>query len=145
MDDEKLLEQAERKRKDGWITTWMMIEALAVSEQAAKSALEKHLDKMRREDKTVIYKTSFGETRKVEKPLPMVPVGYSCVVELELVTQSYEKLFYLVLNYAPSGLEILEPERITLDAGEAQGILNSLADVLHRFASRGAGGVLVRT
>jgi hypothetical protein len=138
-------ETVERRLKEGWINSMMMIEVLAVTKDAAKSALEKHIEKMEKEDKTIIYKKDFKEIKQIKKPLKNIKVAYSHIVELELLTRDYEKLVYLVMNYAPSSIEILGPENIKMDMGEAQGILNSLAELIHKFAAAGLGGILIQS
>ena len=145
MDEKDVQEKVKKRMKDGWIKSSMFIEVLAVSEKASRDALDNLLEKMGREDKTFIYKKSFKETKKVDNPLPEVPVGYSSLLEIELLTENYEKLVYLAMNYGPSSIEILEPEKIKLDHWEAQGIVNSIADIIHKFAAMGIGGVVVKT
>ncbi|MBI4019946.1 MAG: hypothetical protein HY367_01330 [Candidatus Aenigmarchaeota archaeon] len=142
----KLEEKVKKRIKDGWIRTWMMIEVLAVTEEAAKTALQKHVEMMDRETaRSMIYKKHFKEAQKVEKPIPHIESAYSLVVEIEMVAQDFETLAYLVMNYAPSAVEILEPDTVKMDVGEAQGILNSLAEMVHKFAAAGVGGIIVKT
>lgn len=140
-------EKADKKMKEGWIKSWMMIEALGISEAATKGALEKHIDKMELEKGIMVPKKDFKKVEKVEKPFgnSAVSTAYSGVVELEVLTKDYDRLVFLVLNYAPSAIEILEPKKLTMDAGEAQGILNSLSELMHRFVSMSGGGILVDT
>jgi len=140
-----LKEQAQKKVKEGWIHSVMMIEVLAVTEEAAKSSLEKHLESLEKEKKTIVFRKDFKEMEKVDKPRPNVEVGYSNIVEVEFVTENLETLVYIAMNYAPSSLEILHPKKITLDIGEAQGIVVSVADMLHKFAAQGLGGVVIRS
>ena len=141
--DPKAKEQIEKRLKEGWIHSWMMIEVLAVTEEAARSALEKHIQGMEREKKTMMVKKEFKDIRKIENP--NVPPAYSYLVELELLTEDFDTLVYLAMNYAPSSIEILSPEKIRMDAGEAQGIINSIADMMHKFARSGVGGVVIRS
>jgi len=61
------------------------------------------------------------------------------------LTQNYDKLIYMVMTYAPSSVEILEPGHIKMDIGEAQGVLNSIAELIHKFAAAGIGGVIIGT
>jgi hypothetical protein len=143
--DEKVAERVEKRIKDGWIKSTMMIEVLAVTEKAARNSLKKHVEKMEKEDKVMIYRKDFKKVDKVEEPLPNIPEAYSTVVELELLTQNYDKLVYMIMSYAPSSVEILEPKNIKLDMGEAQGILNSIAELIHKFAAAGIGGVIIGT
>ncbi len=138
-------EAMERKLKEGWVKSWMMIEVLAINEEAAKQSLESHVEKMGKEKKTLIAKKEFKEVKPIENPFPKVEKAYSYVVELEVLTENFETLVYLAMNYAPSGVEILHPEKIVLDMGEAQGIVVSVADMLHKFSRAGAGGVLINT
>ncbi len=138
---EKLEEAVKKKMKEGWIRASMMIEVLAGSGDAAKSALERHMEKMDSEDNAIIYRLDYTDVAKVENPIPNVKEAYSYVAEVELVANSYEKLFMLVLRYGPSSVEILEPEKISIDIGDAQGILNAVSDLIHTFAGRTLGGI----
>ena len=147
MPNDKLEDHAKKRLKEGWIKSWMMIEVVAITPEAARSALEKHVEALEKfeKQKSLVVRKAYGEVKEVPKPLPDIEKGHALVVELEMLTQNYETLFLIVLNYGPSAIEILEPGRISMDAGEAQGILNGLADVLHRFAAMKAGGMIIKT
>ena len=136
-------EKVKKRLKEGWIRSWMMVEVLATTKSTAEKALEVHIDKIAKENKTEIVQTEFHETKEVEKPLPNVEKGYSCVVEIEMLTENYDKLVYLVMNYGPSAVEILEPKELRIGAGEAQGILNSVSEMIHKFAAAGIGGLVI--
>jgi len=135
-------EKVEKRLKEGWIKTWMMIEAMAISPDAAKSALDKHVEKMEREEGTLLYNKTFGDVKRVEEPLPNVAVGYSYVVEFEFLVSDYDRLLTIVMNYGPSSVEILEPGEIKMTLDQAQGALNSISAMMHKFASQ-AGGVII--
>lgn len=141
----KIREQVKKKLKEGWIKSSMIIEVLATSETAAKSALEKHIKQMEQEKGIFVYKKDWGDFRKVDKPFRDIEVAYSYIVELELLSRNFERLVYLVMNYGPTNVEILEPHNIKMDMGEAQGILISIADIIHKFAQMGIGGIVIRT
>lgn len=141
---ENLPENIAKKVKKGWLRAWMMIEVVAVTQEAAKKALEKHVERLAREKKSIVYKRKYHEAKKIKAGFANVPEAYSLVVELELAAQDFDHLFFIVLNYAPSSIEILEPEKYVMDAGEAQGVLNSLADILHRFAASRDGGIVIK-
>ncbi|MBI2674957.1 MAG: hypothetical protein HYX24_00740 [Candidatus Aenigmarchaeota archaeon] len=137
-------DKAKGYMKAGGIRSWMMIEVLAVTESAARQALENHLKNMEREKGIIIVKKEFRKPVEVSNPLQNIEKGYSHIVELEAVAKNYETLINIVMNYAPSSIEILEPEKLEMDIGEAQGILNSIADMMHKFARAGIGGVIVK-
>ena len=138
-------EEAEKKVKEGWLHSVMLVEVLAATEEAAKTSLEKHIEKMGKEKKTLVFRTDYKEMNKIDNPLPKTEVGYSYIVEVELVAENLETLLYLAMNYAPTSIELLHPERIELDMGEAQGILVSVTDLVHKFARAGLGGVLINS
>jgi hypothetical protein len=145
MKEKKTEEQVNKKMKEGWIRTSMMVEAMAISDKAVESALKKHIERMEKEKCLLVYRKNFQKTNEVEKPLPNIPKGFSQVVEIEAVAENFDRLVYIVLNYAPSSIEILEPEKMQIGIGEAQGILNTIATMIHRFAASGGGGMIVST
>ena len=143
--DEKKQKLADKRIREGWIKSGMIIEVLAIDRKSAESALMKHTDKIEKEGDTMVLGREFHEVQEVSKPLPNVDKAYSQIVDVEVITRNFDQLVRLVVSYAPSSIEILEPERIKMDMGEAQGILNSIAEIIHKFAAAGIGGVMVST
>lgn len=144
-EDKKLKEKADKKvAKEDWLRCSMFIEVLAGSAPVAKDSLQKHIEKIRKEDGAILYKETFEEIKEVKQPMPNIPVGFSYIVELEMGIANLDKLIYLAMNYGPTNIEILEPDPIKVSAGEAQGIANSVTDVIHRFAQMGAGGIVIQ-
>jgi hypothetical protein len=141
--DDKKAKLAEKRAKENWIKSTMIIEVLAISKEAAQSALKKHVDKMEEEENTMVLDKRFHETQEVKEPAPHIEKAYSQIVDVDFLTKDFDQLVRVVVSYAPSSIEILEPEKIRMDMGEAQGILNSIAEIIHRFAQAGLGGVMV--
>ena len=141
--DDKQQRLAEKRLKEGWIKSTMIIEVLAINREAAESALSKHVEKMEHEEETMILDRRFHETRGVENPMPKIEKAYSRIVDVDVLTRNFDQLVRVVVSYAPSSIEILEPEKLSMDMGEAQGILNSIAEIIHKFAAAGLGGVMV--
>jgi hypothetical protein len=135
----------QKVKKEGWIRSTMMIEALAINKDAVKGALEKHVNAMSKVKASYIYKKDFGEIREVNNPLPNIEKAFSGIVELELVTKNFESLLFLVMNFAPTSVEIIEPKSLKLDMGEAQSILVAVAEMLHSFAAMNIGAVHIPT
>ncbi len=141
--DSKVMERVKKKLKEGWIRSSMMIEALGTTERAARVGLEQHVDKMKKEGGCIVFNINFSGVKEAKHPHPNVEKGYSNVVELEVLTENFEKLVYVVMRYGPSSVEIHEPENIRIDFGEAQSIVNSLAEMIHNFAAAGIGGIII--
>ena len=133
--------KARKKLNEGWIRCSMFIDALALNEQDAKEVIAEHIDKMKKESKTLIYKTDFKSVKKLDNPLKGIEAGYSAVVHLWLVVQDLDKLVTLAMNYGPTNIEIYEPKTLGVPAGEAQIIVNSVADIVHMFARHNKGGI----
>ena len=89
------------------------------------------------------YKKDFSEVKKVENPMVGVKEGWSQVIKMEMVAKRFDELVGFVIDFGPSSIEILEPKKFTTEMGEAQMILNSVAEMIHRFAAAGVGGVVV--
>jgi hypothetical protein len=143
--DKKVEGLIKKKMKEGWIKANMMIEAMAISKEAVENALKKHVEKMEGEKDMMVYHKDFSGTNEVERPTPNISKGFSQVVEVEAIFENFDKLINMVLAYGPSSVEILEPDKINMKVGEAQGIVNNLAMLIHRFAATGAGAMMVST
>ncbi|MFQ6009691.1 MAG: hypothetical protein ACE5J7_01040 [Candidatus Aenigmatarchaeota archaeon] len=135
--------EAREKVDGGWIRAWLAFEALAISEEVTKKSLESLFNKMEADKKVKVYKKDFSEVKKVENPMPGVKEGWSQVINMEMVVKRFDELVNFVIEYGPSSIEILEPKKLITEMGEAQIILNSVAEMIHRFAAAGVGGVVV--
>ncbi len=141
LNQKEIEEKARKKIKEGWIRCSMLIDVLALNEIDLKEALQEHVDKMKKEDKTLIYGTQFKPITKIENPLQGVKEGYSCIVQLWMVVRNLDKLVTLAMNYGPTNIEVYEPKDLTVSTAEAQIIVNSVADIVHLFARHNKGGI----
>ena len=122
-----------------------MDKVLAITEAAADSSLSKHVEKMESEEDVIIYHKDFKGTEKVKNPFDKSKDAYSKVVELELVARRFEHLAYMVMNYAPSSIEILEPSEMKIKISEAQTLLNTISELMHNFVALNQGAVTIKT
>jgi len=135
-------EEANRRIAEGCFKAWFVFEALAINEKVAKESLEILTDRLDKDNRVKIYKRVFGEAKRVEKPLKDIEFGYSVTCEVNLISKNFDSLAQIVMEYGPSAIEIYEPEKFILKAGEAQTILNSIAYMMHSLAAAGAGGIV---
>ena len=138
-------ETASKRLKDGWIKAWVATEVVAVTEETADSSLRKHVELMKKEPNIIIYKEDFKESKETPHPFKKGEKAYTTVLEIELVARRFETLVYLVLNFAPSSIEIMGPSKIDVDMGEAQNILNGMAELVHSLVATRRGGVSIPT
>jgi hypothetical protein len=135
-------EEANEKVREGWLRVWMIFEVLAINEKTTKESLESLMNKLENDSRVKMYKKEFGEIKKVEKPLPNIELGYSLTCEVELISKKFDDLTQIVTEYGPSSIELLEPLKFNIGAGEAQTILNLISQIMHDFAAAGAGGIV---
>jgi hypothetical protein len=133
---------ADERVQAGWLRAWLAFEALAVSEDVTRSTLEELVNKLDSDARVKVYKKSFGQAIKREKPLKNIEFGWSITVEVELVAKSLQGLLSIIMEYGPSSVEVLEPAKFSVGAGEAQNILNMVASMMHEYAAAGLGGIV---
>ena len=136
-------EKIEEMRNANWIDCAMFIEAMAGNPEFVKKSLEEHVEKLSKEGGVFIYEKSFDETEEVERPFPNVPKGYSQIVEIKVMVKRIEDLLRIVIKYCPSSVEVLHPETIKINITQMQDMLNLMAEIIHRFAQAGVGGVVM--
>ena len=136
-------EEIKTKKKEGWIESWFVIEALAMNEDTVKSSLENHIKKLSNVKEVLVFETKFSDVQKVDKPVKNVEVGYSQIVDVKLFAKNLLTLIKVIMLYGPSSIEIIEPNELKLKAEEIQNISNTLAALVHQFAAAGAGGIVI--
>jgi len=137
------MDEIKEKVQKGWIHSKMWFDVLAVTKEAAEESLRNHIEKIKKLENCIVIKEDFKEAIEVEKPLPRVEKAYSKAVEVEVLTKDIETLLSITIFFAPSAVEVLEPESLKITATTIQTIMNTVADLLHRFASQGVGGIVI--
>ena len=142
-DEKELLEK-------GWIKSWLVFEVQAATKQAAQNALKNHVDAILKDEKHVyLVEKNFTGIDEVDAPEHLKAQGikmvFSQIAEIIILVMEFEVLVNIVINYAPSVVEILAPEEIKLSMRDAQGALVSVADMMHKYAQAGYGGMLVKS
>ncbi|MGC9058926.1 MAG: hypothetical protein ACP5H3_00750 [Candidatus Aenigmatarchaeota archaeon] len=135
--------EVREKIQKGWILSKAWFDVLAVSKEAAEESLKKHIEKLKKLENCIVVKEDYKETLEVEKPLPNVEKGFSKAVEIEILTKDIETLLSVTIFFAPSAVEVLEPESLKISSGSIQTIMNTVADLIHKFAAQGIGGVVI--
>lgn len=136
-------EQVTEKLKSGWIHARMMFEVLAVTEETTKEALQSHIGKIEKNELVGMIRKDFSAAERVENPIKGIEVGFSQVCEIEFMVKNFDTLVQVVLEFGPASVEILKPEKYQLTAGEAHNILNTMAEMMHKFAAAGLGGIVI--
>lgn len=125
------------------IELWMVFEAVAATEEGVEDSLDEHLDKLESESGVEITESNVDETEEIENPTPDLEEGFSKVAECRLEVESFDKAVSLTFNYGPTYVHMEGPEKYDLDLKEGQESLQNVANVIHKYAQMGLGGVLV--
>ena len=142
------IEKEKELLEKGWIKAWMLFEVQATGKEVTDKSLTEHIKKMKAEKDLYIADISESEVKEVEAPKQFADKGiqtlYAKVTEIVVLFQSYEILTNITINYAPTAIEILAPEKITITMREAQNALATVSDMMHKFTSAGLGGMVIK-
>lgn len=135
-DEYKLINFIEHKmgkgpKLEGEYVARFIIEASSKSEEA----VEKQMDKLEQSLKKEPYKLLEFERAEVEKEENDEGEGETATtfIETEVTVPKFTDLLYLVVNYGPSSVEVLEPDEINLTVEELQKSLNDLSSAIHYY------------
>jgi len=141
--DEKLKEQIEKRRKENWIEAWFGIEVMAIDKDVTENSLKEHVEKLAKTENVLVYDTSFKDAVHLEKPFRDIPEAWSQVVNVKLFARDLYTFLNIVYLYGPSAIEVLGPKTKDVKIDEIQNIANTLAGLVHQFASAGVGGIVI--
>ncbi|MBU4246552.1 MAG: hypothetical protein ABIF85_02550 [Nanoarchaeota archaeon] len=143
----KISEEEQKLLENGWIKTWLLFEVVAVKKEVAESALKEHIGKLKKEAAIKVIDENFTSIDLVEPAEHLKAQGitetWSQIVEIIVCAKDFEALMNMVVTYAPTAVEIMAPAKITLDMRSAQNALATVADMIHKFAAAGIGGMLI--
>ena len=131
------------KLNKGWLHAKMFFEVLAINEKVTEESLRNHLNHFNKMENIYIINEKLGETIKVDNPKRDIKVAYSKIAEIDVIVRSYEYLLYSIIFYGPSSVEIIEPKNFELNLTEAQNMINAVAEIMHKYADGGAGGIVI--
>ena len=125
------------------VKLWMVFEAVAAKEEAVKNSLDDHLEKLESESEVEITESNIDDVSHVENPTEGLDEGYSQVAECRVEVESFRKCIQITFDYGPTYVQVEGPENYEMDLKESQESLQQVADVMHNYAQKGLGGVLV--
>jgi hypothetical protein len=54
---------------------------------------------------------------------------------VDLSVPEFSDIVYLIVQYGPSSVELIEPEKVELDLSQTQTVLNEIASAVHYYVS----------
>lgn len=120
--------QREKIEEGGWVHASMVVEVQGNDKDHIKGALERHIEKIKKEAGVDIYGVIFSDPTMFRENL------FACNAELKFIAKDYSILAHLALLYSPSSIEIYEPKQINLPLGDAQNILVDISNIVTSLA-----------
>lgn len=121
----------------------MVFEAVGATEEGVEDSMRTHVENLESDKGVEILEKDEDETVEMENPHPSLETGYSKVIELEVGFENFSTALATVVNYGPTYVQFIEPENFNMGIKEAQESLQKVADTMHQYAQKGAGGVVV--
>ncbi|RLG13466.1 MAG: hypothetical protein DRN66_04110 [Candidatus Nanohalarchaeota archaeon] len=135
--------------KKGYLKVWMLFEVQSNSYDVTEKALAKHIAAIKKTYDIYILEENLTSIDEVEAGAEFkarnINVLFSQICEITFMLKNYETLVDIVINYGPTSVEIIAPEKITLNMREAQSSLMAVAEMMHKFAAQGIGGIVIKT
>jgi hypothetical protein len=110
----------------------LILEIMGRPAEHLKESFRGYLDQLKQDQRIQLISEQVHEPKKVEGLDEGVEM-YTAFAEVELKTFNLISLAEIVFDYMPSSVEILEPEEVTFNIGEANNFLNDLAGRLHKY------------
>jgi hypothetical protein len=116
-----------KKEVEGQYKVNMIIEGLSTNEKALEKEMEV-LEKKLKNEKYAILKFEKSDIAK-EKD------NYTQFFNVDVSVPEFSDIVYLIIQYGPSSVELLEPTEVRLDLTQAQEVLNEIASAVHYYVS----------
>ncbi|PIU29809.1 hypothetical protein COT07_04020 [Candidatus Woesearchaeota archaeon CG07_land_8_20_14_0_80_44_23] len=116
---------------EGWeksVLARAIIEILGAPKDYVETTLNVIADTIKKNEDLRVEKEEFFEPKKQEKL-------FSAFMELDIRFRSIEGLFGFCIDFMPSSVDILEPEKIDYDSAELTRNVNDLMAKLHKIDS----------
>lgn len=104
----------------------MSVELIGTPAELLPKMLEKMMVKFKEREGVKVLREEFLEPKPVGEKI------YSSFVDVECNVNNIETLLGLVIDFAPSSIEIVEPEEVIMNTNEFQAIVNDLVAELRR-------------
>jgi hypothetical protein len=121
--------EIKRKISEGMVRCRVIVEIAGSPKQHVKKTLSLVVENMKKDEDLTVLKEEFFTPKKTKE-------FYHAFAELEVLFSKPTAMLVFCIDYAPSSVEIMEPESMTLAARDWSGLLNDFLAVLHRTAEQ---------
>jgi hypothetical protein len=118
---------APQKKTEGAYKINMIVEGLSSDEKA----LEKEMEVLENKLKGEKYKLLKFEKSDVSKGKD----NYTQFFSVDVSVPDFSDIVYLIVQFGPSSVELLEPDEVRLDLAQVHEVLNEIASAVHYYVS----------
>lgn len=111
------------------IRALMIIEVAGRPPEHLSEAIRAHIDKLNFIKGVKLVSATHATPKKIEEEKDL----YTTFSEVEVQTDSLQKLLDIVFEFMPSSIEILDPSEVIFDIQETTNILNDITSRLHKY------------
>ncbi len=111
----------------GFIHTRVVLEIIGKPKEHVEKAINGYIEKINKNENLIIIAKQVSEIKQVkDKDL------FSVFSELEILVKGFKSLTQFCFNYMPASIEILEPNRLIVDANKMTNLFNDFQGKLHK-------------
>ncbi|MFW6449486.1 MAG: hypothetical protein ACOCZ6_00400 [Nanoarchaeota archaeon] len=113
-----------------------IIEMLGSPKEHIENTMKYYVDKIEEDYKEIkVLDKHFEPAEETENSTEKAKL-YSVFSEVELEITGAENLAWFCIDYMPSSIDIIDPEKITYEARDFTGFINDLLSKLHQIGSQ---------
>lgn len=110
----------------------VIIEVVGAPKEHVETTLKNIVNKVKDEKDLNLLRSEFFEAKETEvKDMPQKV--WSAFFELDITVPNINRLISFCFDYMPSSIDILDPSKLDLNAGEISDMLNDLLAGLHKY------------
>jgi len=113
----------------GWIRVLITFEIVGKPREHVEQTLKAYLINIKQDERIKSINEEYAEPLEQDEGL------FSAFCEFEAMVQDLEVLTWLSINFMPASIEVLEPEKLTIEARELNNWYNDLISKLHEVST----------
>ncbi|MFP4522996.1 MAG: hypothetical protein ACOCQQ_00090 [Candidatus Nanoarchaeia archaeon] len=119
--------EIKEKINEGYLRVRILFEIIGKPKEHVEKTMKAYLDKIATEQDITILEQEVEPVDEIEKGM------FSVIGEMEVLVPTVDKLTWLAINFSPASIELIEPEKITLQQKEISNWVNDFLAKLHEI------------
>lgn len=112
---------------EGYLRVNVIFEIVGKPKEHIEKTIKVYIENIKQDENIHFINEEYEEAEELEEGI------FSTVAETEILVSSIEKLNWLCVNFSPASVEILEPDKKTMNQKEIGDWLNDLLSRLHEI------------